>query len=67
MHDLNALQPQIKEKEEKDTFAIGDYVQIQDLNSHGEIIDVAQKRSCCLNKWHEDESKNQSFTKDEAS
>lgn len=48
MHDLNALQPQIKEKEEKDTFTIGDYVQIQDLNSHGEIIELRKKEAVVL-------------------
>ena len=48
MHDLEALQPETKEKEEKDSFAVGDYVQIQDLNSHGEIIELRKKEAVVL-------------------
>ena len=67
MHDLEALQPETREKEEKDSFVVGDYVQIQDLNSHGEIIELRKKEAVVLTKWHENESQNQSFKEDETS
>ena len=49
LHEINALGPEKKaEKEAKETFRKGDYVHIDSLNSHGEIVEIRKKQATVL-------------------
>jgi DNA mismatch repair protein MutS2 len=45
MHDLDGLYVPANEKEATETFEVGDYVQIKNLNTHGEIVDIRKKEA----------------------
>ncbi len=47
MHELNTLSEGMKEEDsnEKSTLKVGDYVQMNGLNSHGEIIDIRRNEA----------------------
>lgn len=45
MHDLDGLYVPADEKEATETFEVGDYVQIKNLNTHGEIVDIRKKEA----------------------
>lgn len=49
LHEINALAPKPKEeKEAKEKFQVGDYVHIDSLNSHGEIIELRKNQATIL-------------------
>ena len=49
LHQIHLLQNvETEEKNEDVTLKIGDYVQIENLNSHGEIIDIRKKEALIL-------------------
>lgn len=48
LHDLEALDVQKEEQEAHGSFQIGDYVQINSLNTHGEIVALRKKEAMVL-------------------
>lgn len=49
MHQFKELNPTMDEKEEKsEELKIGDYVRVDGLNSHGEILDIRKKEATIL-------------------
>ncbi len=49
LHAINDLAPEQKEeKAAKETFAVGDYVHIDSLNAHGEILEIRKKQATVL-------------------
>lgn len=49
LHKINLLGPEKEvEPENSEELKVGDYVKIQDLNSHGEILDIRKKEATIL-------------------
>ncbi len=50
LHEMHLLQQEAmpEEQEKEEVFKIGDYVQLDDLNTHGEIIDIRKKEATIL-------------------
>lgn len=50
LHEIHVLQQEnvTQEVEKDEVFKVGDYVQIDDLNTHGEIVDIRKKEAFIL-------------------
>ena len=48
LHQLNTMNVEVEKKEETQSFKIGDYVQVKDVNTHGEIVELRKKEATIL-------------------
>lgn len=47
-HQLNAMGHQERESAQNEELKVGDYVQIKDINTHGEIVEIRKKEAVIL-------------------
>lgn len=48
LHQLNMMQVKIEDKKEAQKIVVGDYVQIEGVNTHGEVLEIRRKEATIL-------------------
>ena len=63
LHQLNAMNQAPREEKEAEELKVGDYVQIKDVNTHGEIVELRKKEAIVLSNGMKMKIKTNRLTK----